>query len=425
MRSSIRDLAVLVSLVCFAGSPIAVVGQPDSIPRLPESAIYPVKKKKPGNDSQSPSQAPRPPATDRAPTNSGRAAPRTTKPREAPQRPVAGAPQQQSFPGTRTDQPATAAQLPTERVLNRKLGPEKVREILDRIGPGGAHPGKGSSNGDSQFDVATPGTGVDDVVVPNGGYKRGTTQDGQETVRIYKSIPPGVTLEGVPAGLGEIRSVRYDRRFNAFILDDRAAYFMKIPPKSVAVLCRAIDQDEQELVGVGITTKKHLIYGKMPADSDIAWDLMLADNFFGDIVFAQNTWSVGYRFVAGFKPEPNQGEILDTAVFFNFNGFEFEIQAEEVRLTKARFDVKLFPLSRETTPEGGVLPDYRAIEQGRISRQYEANARHLAENISYFRRERIVNRAFAYGETAAFIRALKRAGFDLEDLAAHIPSDEP
>jgi hypothetical protein len=422
MRSITRNLSVVVSLVCFAGSPIAVVGQPDSIPTLPESAIYPVKKKKPDSDSQPQPQAPRPPATE-----SGPAAPRTSRPREAPSRPVIGAAprrtSQQSSPDTLTDQPATATQLPTERVLNRKLGPEKVREILERIGPGGAHPGKGSSSVDSQFDGATPGTGVDDVAVMNGGYKRGTTRDGEETVRTYKSIPPGVTLEGVPAGLGEIRSVRYDRRFNAFILDDRAAYFMKIPPKSVAVLCRAIDQDEQELVGVGITTKKHLIYGKMPADSDIAWDLMLADNFFGDIVFAQNTWSVGYRFVDGFKPEPNQGEILDTAVFFNFNGFEFEIQAEEVRLTKARFDVKLFPLSRETTPEGGVLPDYKAMEQGRISRQYEANARHLADNISYYRRERIVNRAFAYGETAAFIRALKRAGFDLEDLAAHIPGD--
>jgi len=310
-------------------------------------------------------------------------------------------------------------------VLERKVGPEKVRQILERIGDGRAHTGKGSSSADSQFDEAIPGTGVDDVVVPNGEYKRGTSRDGAETVRIYKSIPPGVTLEGVPTGLGEIRSVRYDRRFNAFILDDRAAYFMKIPPKSVAVLCRAIDQDDQELVGVGITAAKQLIYGKIPADSDIAWDLKLADNFFGDIVFGQNRWSAGYRFVNGFKPEPNHGESLDVAVFFTFKGFEFEIRAEEVRLTRAKFDVKLFPLSRDLTEEGGVLPDYKAIEEGRMSREYEANAKHLADNISYYRRERIVNRTFAYGETAAFIRALKRADFDLEDLAAHIPGDGP
>lgn len=113
--------------------------------------------------------------------------------------------------------------------------------------------------------------------VTNGAYRRGTAQDGRDTVATYGSIPPGVTLEGVAAGLGDIHSVSYNRRFNAFILDDRAAYFMRIPPKSVAVLCRAIDEDKQERVGVGITEKTQLIYGKIPNDSDIAWDLKMAE----------------------------------------------------------------------------------------------------------------------------------------------------
>ena len=427
-RSTIQRLAFFAFLVCLAGSPLPVRGEPDPL-ALPESAIYPVPKKKPKPDSPQP-QGPRSSAEDEAPTESVPAAPRITRetktqpPRavnEAPRQNSGPRPSSQQVPNDRREQSPATTQALTERVLTRKVGPEKVQQMLERLGSGGAAPGKGSPSGDWKFDESAPGTGVDDVPAPIGAYKRGTTEDGENIVNTYGSIPPGATLEGVATGLGEIHSVRYDRRFNAFILDDRAAYFMRIPPKSVAVLCRAIDQDDKERVGVGITDKKHLIYGKMPSDSVVAWDLKMADKFFGDIVFGQNTWSAGYRFVNGFKPQPAQEDNLNIAVFFNFNGFDFEVQAEEVRLRRAAFDVKLFPLSQETTKEGGVLPDNDAISQGRMPLQYEANARHLAENIAYYRRERIVHRAFVYGEVAAFLRALKRAGFDLEDLAAHIP----
>lgn len=255
--------------------------------------------------------------------------------------------------------------------------------------------------------------------VTSGGYRRATVQDAQGTTGRYGGIPGGVVLEGTATGFGNFRNVRYDRRFNAFILDERAVYFMTIPPKTVAVLCRAIAQDERVGLSLGAV---HIVYGAVPPDSDLAMDLKAADRFLGDIVFAGNEWTAGYRFANGYQPQRNQGERFPVAVFFNLNTFHFQVQQEEVRLTRAGFDVRLLPLSDSVSAQGGHLPDLDAISRGRVSAQYEANAQHVAEQISYYRRERIVDRAFAYGEVAAFIRALKQAGVDLQALARSIPT---
>jgi hypothetical protein len=77
----------------------------------------------------------------------------------------------------------------------------------------------------------------------------------------------------------------------------------------------------------------------------------------------------------------------------------------------------LVPLSEQKSPEGGHLPDLNAISQRVTSAQYEANARHVADNIDYYRREESVDRTFRYGEFVALIRALKAQGIDLRELA--------
>src|SRR5271157_1926817 len=60
------------------------------------------------------------------------------------------------------------------------------------------------------------------------------------------------------------------------------------------------------------------------------------------------------------------------------------------------------PLGQRTA---GYCP-YDAISRGSTFPEYERNARHLAENIAYYRTERIVGRAFDYGETTALLRVL-------------------
>jgi hypothetical protein len=326
----------------------------------------------------------------------------------------------------------TAGHPVTDHILVQRLGSEKFQQFLQSAGSF-AVPGKGSSSSSWKFDNAERGTGDDGTAVPAGSrlfqghapavessYQRGTAQDGEAAVQRYGSIPTGVVLEGI-ANLGSVDTIGYDQKCNALILDDRTAYFMRVPPKGVAALCRAIGRDEKERIGVALLEKTQIEYGELPRNCDVAWDLKMVDNFLGDIVFGQNDWSAGYRFPDGFKPEPNRGEGIDTAVFFTFANFEFQTADEELRCTGAKLDVKLLPLSQARTAQGGALPDNTAISQGRMSEQYEANARHLANNIGYYRRERIVDHTFAYGEVAAVLRALKRAGFDLEDLADHIP----
>lgn len=245
-----------------------------------------------------------------------------------------------------------------------------------------------------------------------------TRQNSEGIMRNYRSIPGGVVLEGAAAGLGRVNKVLYDVKMNAIMLDDRAAYFLPIPAKSAAVLCWAIDQDAKVGVSLGAT---HIVYGAVPADTDLALDLKIADHFLGDIVFAQNDWTKGYRFANGYTPQKLQERSGGSvAVFFNFNGFQFAIQDEEVRLTHANFQVQLVPLSDKKSGEGGHLPDFDAITAGRTFKEYQANATHVAENIQYYRGENIVDRMFLYGEVAALIRGLKNAGVNLKEVAQTI-----
>jgi len=249
-------------------------------------------------------------------------------------------------------------------------------------------------------------------------FKPTTRENAQAVQKQFGSIPGGVVLEGKATGLGRIGKVRYHAVLNALMLDDRAAYFAPIPPVSIAVLCRAIAQDER--VGVSLGSSAHLVYGAVPPDSDLAFDLKLADHFLGDIVFARKDWTEGYKFANGFDPQRNEGEGFSLAVFFSINGFAFKIENEEVQLTSAGFDVQLIPLSEKKSETGGHLPDLDAIAQGRASQQYELNARHVASEIEYYRQERIVERIFFYGEVAALIRGLKAAGVNLRELARTI-----
>jgi len=325
----------------------------------------------------------------------------------------------------------------TETVLSRKLGSDRLHQVLGDIANTnvGGCTGRSSSCASVWYDGARLRTNDDVTLGPQsrlfeGGAspttlthneQRATVAEGKEASKEFGGIPGGVVLDGVAVGLGEIDSVRYDSRFNAFILDDRAVYFMRVPPKSVAILCRAIARDTLERVGVSLG-KVQQVYGKVPPNSDLAWDLKLADLFLGSIIFA---WDVteGYRFANNFTPQAETALSYDVAVFFKFNQFGFQIQDQQARLARANLDVRLFPLAKSTSPDGALQPDSSALAQGLMSERFERTAKHVADNIDYYRHERIVDRMFAYGEVAAFIRELKRSGFDLESLAAEIAGE--
>jgi len=104
-------------------------------------------------------------------------------------------------------------------------------------------------------------------------------------------------------------------------------------------------------------------------------------------------------------------------VMFKFTGFRFAVEDEVLRVKNGNFEVRLIPIGKGRAPDRGAVPDYNAISQGLVSRQYEANAHHVVQNIDYYRRERFVDNAFRYGEVAALLRFLKSDEVDLNELA--------
>jgi hypothetical protein len=215
-----------------------------------------------------------------------------------------------------------------------------------------------------------------------------------------------------------VQVISYNERFNAIEMDDQDVYVFKIAPRLVALLCRAIGEDKKERVGVSAADPP-IVYGKVPEDSQIAWDMLLADVFLADIVFAKNDLTKNYRFADGFIP---MGETVtyNVAVFFKFTDFRFQTDGHEMHLSNSRLAIQLVPLSDKVAEDGNFLPDEKAIRDGRMSKAYATNAQHISDNISYYRKERIVKRMFAYGETAAFMRSLKAAGFNVNSLAETI-----
>jgi tetratricopeptide (TPR) repeat protein len=246
----------------------------------------------------------------------------------------------------------------------------------------------------------------------------------EQTTGIYKSIPGGVVLEGKVSDLGSVRSIRYEPALNAFVLDDRAVYFSPIPPQSAAVLAQAISQDDR--IGVAIDPAI-LFYGMVSEDSDVGLDLMLADlclgRFFTEAIPCNTP---EHELANGFTPRGTQAK---TAVLFTFKDFQFAIRDEELQLTATNFDASVVPLAGGKAADGGYLPDLKAISAG-VAPQTDLanailNAKHLGENINYYRRMTIVARVFAYGEVAALFRGLKDARVDLRELARRLAETNP
>lgn len=244
------------------------------------------------------------------PSNSGPSAPESSRPdRPPPQLPPSAVPQSapQGQPqGGRASAPTDMA----AQVLINKVGIQRVQKIFDSV-QGSIRlkdaSGQGAPSADVYFDGARLRSG-DDEITPGeqthffqGGrgstpvqvdaiYKPTTHEDTIGLANTYGSQPGGVVLEG-QADVGPIDNIVYDSRFNALVLDDRGVYFLKIAPSSTAELCRAIAQQHQIGVSVG---KVHISYGSLPKTTRVALDLMLADNFLGDIAFGIKKWTAGY-----------------------------------------------------------------------------------------------------------------------------------
>ena len=344
----------------------------------------------------------------------------TSGPSSQPQQPQQPAPRPAQSLADTTAGPAGAAGLAAS-VLQKKLGAEAFRNFREQIENSGC--GRGAPCAHVWFDQAaraaeTRAVQPEGTRFFGGEFNKPTESEARGAIGTYGGIPgAGVVLEGTAEGIRGLEEIGYNRAYNALELDGRAVYFIRMPPKIFTEMCRAIAAKNE--MGVSLA-RRRLVYGGLSLNSDVSFDLALADRFLGDMAFALDNWSAGYRFADGFVPKKHVGPLQDMAVFFRFRGFRFDVQERELVATGARLAVTLVPLSRDRAVDGNLLPDFDAIRDGILSPQFEANARHIADNISYYRREQIVNRVYAYGEAAALLRWLKAQGTDLNELADSI-----
>jgi hypothetical protein len=246
-------------------------------------------------------------------------------------------------------------------------------------------------------------TGLDRQRV-TGQYQPITRTQAQHVVGKYQSIPGGITLEGASPDLAFIKTVSYLPETNAFILNDDVVYLSPVAADEFLQIARALAADDKMGVSIGSTS---IIYGQLPPQGSVTRNLKLADNFLGGIVFGEADRARGYSYASGFQPLRSVigGNV---AVYFNIHNYRFvEDPSGELRRDGVTVDITLVPLSRQKAADGGHGPDFDRIEKGDIPAPFVANVKHLQGNLDYYGRERIVRTTFAYGEIAAFARALK------------------
>jgi len=123
----------------------------------------------------------------------------------------------------------------------------------------------------------------------------------------------------------------------------------------------------------------------------------------------------GYRFANGFQPrKAKRNDDTALSAVFVIKGFQARADQAAIRIFKVDFEMRYIPHAKKEAAYDQDLPDLTGRD---VSEEYKENGRHLAENIDYYRRERIVDQAFRYGEVAALARTLKNAGVNLVQLA--------
>lgn len=423
----------LVGVLCAAQE----TGSDDAKPKHPGIHVVPKNQPMPlepppsqGESKSSGEKKPQPQKTKPSRTETHKEPSSQSPPELPPSTIPRNVPEEQTHDSGQSAPSDLAAQ-----VLTRKFGAERAQQILKSVQDSS---GQGSSNASTFFDGAHIRTGNGEIVpaeqtrffqgsapaqrqpVPTGSYnyKPTTVQDSSSITKDYGSVPGGVVLEG-EADLGPIENITYDSRFNALVIDDRAIYFLKVSPDIVIELCRALSQNDKIGVSIGAV---QISYGALPKKSRLARHLMLTDHFLGSIAFGWKDWTTGYVFANGYQPQQFHGP-MHAAVFFRFSGFQFQVDQQEFNVVQENFDDRFIPLSAGVASDGGSLPDEAAITQGSVPREWEMNLRHIAENMSYYRREKLVEQTFSYGAAAAFLRGMKAQDVDLAELANAIEAE--
>ncbi|MDP3981801.1 MAG: hypothetical protein Q8Q33_10360 [Chlamydiota bacterium] len=248
-------------------------------------------------------------------------------------------------------------------------------------------------------------------------YEAATTENVDDIISKYKSIPGGITLEGYAGGLMSIKTINFDPSNNEFLINQAIRYKNPLSVHDMRQVFLAIDK--QDLMGVSLG-ENDIIYGALHEGETPTIFLKLADHFLGSIVFAQSRWVAMHTFPKGYRPKAHTSSGGLYAVYFNFSDYQFRVAENIISCTNSTLRATLIPLTEEQTSNGGYLPDYTKIKNGQIPSEYVNNITHVVENIDAYQNEARLKKTHQYGEAAAFARTLQQNHLSLSKLAQEL-----
>lgn len=250
-------------------------------------------------------------------------------------------------------------------------------------------------------------------------YEPATKKMAEEILSKYKSVPGGVTMEGVGRGLRGVRDVQFQRSDNSFLINEKRTYEIPVTRREMKDILLAIDENEK--MGVSLAGEQ-IVYGALDKQHRIARTVRLVDQFLGHIAFAVqgNEQFADYKLANGYVPKVYDGpQESGMCVFFRFGDYDFKKTRKTYELASCDVAITLVPTETEKrADDGGALPDYEAIKNGYMPIEWEMNVKHISDHMAYYMQERMMRMVNCYGEAAAFSRALKENGIDLKQLAA-------
>ncbi len=236
-------------------------------------------------------------------------------------------------------------------------------------------------------------------------------QQAQAIVERYGTIPGGIVLEGDGEGLGQLRSVRYIKEFNAFIMDEEYSYLVPVPASELASIFGAIQEQDEIAVSWG---QKLEVIGALHGEGAVIRNMFLADGFLAEFIAGRRAWTEYYKPAGGYqRREPKHARGVGFYVFiFTNSGFH----AAGTRVSSDGLSVTITVIPVKKTRYGAYEVNLGEIRRAQLSPEIGENAQHFADNFDHYRKERLVRAVLAYAEVADFGRLLKRLGVDLGEV---------
>lgn len=241
-------------------------------------------------------------------------------------------------------------------------------------------------------------------------YQPITQKKVEQILDRYQSIPGGITFEGIAQGIDVIHHANYDIKNHRILINQNLNYSLVVNPKLFQELVTSLIQNNNVGVSLGNRTQ---VYGALVEDSWLISWLKLADHFYGNIVFANESWLQNLKLIDQYQPtHPRQGTGA-YAVYFNFEDVLFKYHNDQIIAEQAKMTSTLIPLTNQLDSLGGLIPDWDKINQGEIPLEYIENLNHFMKYFNQYSSETRLKYISQISQTTAMLRQIQLSGIDL------------